>query len=93
MQITYVEQYNGEERIEYKVEGETITATALGQRETIDLSILPDGAVVEAFEPEHLGFSPILSAKREGGELVVELLKWTGDRPPLGLGRVEEVSA
>ena len=73
-----------DEHINYSFEDETITATHNGITDTFDFTGLPDGQM-EMFDDDgkltvitELEVVPILSAKREGGFLYVELLNFIG---------------
>lgn len=85
MQILFSPQEN-EERIEYTFNGEVISITINGVSENFDFTGIPNGEL-ELFNQDgsvaietKLDPFPILSAKKEGGILYVELLNWiSGD--------------
>jgi hypothetical protein len=75
--------------ITYQFAGETITATLDNQTETYDLSFIVEGQKIRPVEYDETGnetihistnfpFHPIISAKREGGVLCVELINTIG---------------
>ena len=75
--------------ITYQFAGETITATLDNQTETYDLSFVVEGEKIRPIEydedgnetiniPSTLPIHPIISAKREGGVLYVELINTIG---------------
>jgi hypothetical protein len=57
--------------LSYAISGETITATQGEQSDTFDFSTLPDGraAIIDSTQDP----CPVLSARRENGELIVTL--------------------
>lgn len=79
MQIRYIPQRN-DNNLEYQFDDEVITATYNGETDTFDFSILEEGdrADVQNIETTLL-VNPIISAKRENGEVKVELLKYHGN--------------
>ena len=79
MQIRYIPQRN-DNTLDYQFDGEAITATYNGETDTFDFSILEEGdkADVQNIETA-LPVNPIISAKRENGEVKVELLKYHGN--------------
>jgi hypothetical protein len=70
-------------KLEYKFNGETVTATLNGVTDAFDFSELNEGDEVARNEETGeleiettLPLLPILEAKREGGQIVVTLLKY-----------------
>lgn len=77
MQIKY-SPVRSDDVINYTFEGEIITVEHSGIEDTFDFSGFTDGqSDVSEFETE-LPFNPIISAKRENGELFVELINYIG---------------
>lgn len=70
MKILYSPQ-RSDVPLSYSFDGETITASQAGQSDSFDLSGLPDGR--EAIIESTLAPCPLLSARRESGELIVTL--------------------
>ena len=79
MQIRYIPQRN-DNTLEYQFDGEVITVTYNGETDTFDFSILEEGDKADAQNIETtLPVNPIISARRENGEVKVELLKYHGN--------------
>ena len=59
----------------YKIENEVITVEFENETEVYDFSEMPEG-IAEEIETEVFEFNPIISAKRENGELWIEVLNF-----------------
>jgi hypothetical protein len=88
MQI-YLSPIRSDHAITYQFSGETITATLDNQTETYDLSFIEEGQKIRPIDyndegneiiniPTTLPIHPIISAKREGEVLHVELINFIG---------------
>jgi hypothetical protein len=80
MRIKFIPQRN-DNSLEYQFDGEVITATYNGEiTDTFDFSHFEEGdkADVQNIETA-LPVNPIISARRENGEVKVELLKYHGN--------------
>ena len=86
---TYLSPIRSDQKLTYQFSGETITATLDNQTETYDLSFIEEGQKIRPVEydeaenetihiPSNLPIHPIISAKREGGVLCVELINTIG---------------
>ena len=85
----YLSPVRSDQKLTYQFSGETITATLDGQTETYNLSFVEEGQKIRPVEydeagnetiniPSALPIHPIISAKREGGVLYVELINTIG---------------
>jgi len=80
MKIRFIPQRN-DNTLEYQFDGEKVIATYNGEiTDTFDFSVLQEGdkADVQNIKTT-LPINPIISAKREDGELKIELLKFHGN--------------
>jgi len=74
MKIFYTPQVR-DKNIYYKIEKEVIIVEFENETETYDFSGMPDGNAEEIIS-EVFDFNPIISAKRENGELWIEVLNF-----------------
>ncbi len=88
MLINFSPQRN-DDKLTYEFKDETIKATLNGITDTFDFSSLQEGDIVARNEETGkleiettLPMLPILSAKREGGQVVVTVLKYHGKDAP-----------
>lgn len=67
-------------KIAYKIVGDVITATYNNKAsDAFDFAELPDGELDATKTETNLPINPIVSAKRENGELSVVLLNFVGE--------------
>ena len=88
MLINFSPQRN-DDKLTYEFTGETIKATLNGITDTFDFSSLNEGDEVARNEETGeleietaLPILPILNAKREGGQVIVTVLKYHGKNAP-----------
>lgn len=80
MKILLSPQIRDANKIWYEIEGQKITATINGVSDTFDFTDMPDGVLQFWDENENeiikttLYDNPIISAKKENGELFVEIV-------------------
>lgn len=72
----YLSPQVSDERIRYRFGPDEITAIFKGETEAFDFSEFPDGVLQKEGIKTILDVNPIISAKREAGELKVELLNF-----------------
>ena len=79
-----------DDKLEYVFEGETVTAVLNGVKDIFDFSSLGEGDEVAKNEETRLleiettlPLLPILDARREGGQIVVTVLKYHGKDAPV----------
>lgn len=81
MNIEYTPQ-RSDNILSYEADGDvlTVTCTQRGQQhqDTFDFSGVPDGELDREQIETTLPVQPILSAKKENGELTVRVLRWYG---------------
>lgn len=74
---------SSQDKMEYEFNGEQIRVTINNVEDVFDFSSLPDGGLDSSRMIETLlHFCPIISAKRVGGILHLELLNWVGSDAP-----------
>lgn len=73
MQVLYVPQIV-DDKIDYAFEGDKITITYKGKEDVFDFTDMPDGILEEYETTLDVDPRPIISARRENGEMYVELL-------------------
>ena len=65
-------------KLDYIIEGDTLTITTEGMTETFVFTDLPEGRAEEII-PENLPICPIISAEKIGYEVTITLIRFYGE--------------